>query len=1390
MSLYEPYIPIDRRIALAKGENLPDRTEGTTLFADISGFTQLTARLAETLGRKRGAEEILPLLNRIYSDIVRTIQHYSGSVIHFSGDAVTSWFDADDGSKAVAAAVEMMQAMASFESVSVPGGFVASISMKVSIAKGAARRLQVGSPRHTLCDVLAGRIVDEVAQGERLAKRGEIILARNVVEGLGGKAVVSEWREGKDGLQFAVLAEFNAAVQPAPWPEVPPVSETDAAPYVLPLVAKRLQKGEGHYLAEIRPATAVFLQFSGLDYDRDDEAEEKLDRYVRWVQGVIEQYEGVLLQLTIGDKGAYFFLCFGAPVAHSDDVARAVASALLLRSVPPELGYIKNIKIGIAQGQMRTGAYGGSTRLAYGVLGEKVNRAARLMSYAPPDEIYCDDSVYVSIQNHWGTELVPLRVDREGPGETVPLGSVYRLTGETLTHPLRFGLNRRLVGRELELEKLGKILEETVSGRTGFAWLAGEAGIGKSHLVQEFASQAQMNGYFVLAGAGSSIEQKTAYWAWRGILSEYFGWDERRPAAENEELVESFAQKMAPEHVARLPVLNDIAYLGIPENDLTRNLPTALRLDNVVLLIAELLRLRAVAQPMLLILEDVHWMDNLSWELSLRVAKHMQEFNERVSVLWTTRPPADEKTAARAASAKKLANLDEMVLAQLPSGEIRQLVSMELGISTAKIPPELERFVQEKSEGNPFFARELVLTLKDRRLIWYLGAASETPWQVADDFYRAASTLPDTLHGLILARIDRLTLEQQTTLKVASVIGRSFKRSALQHSMQTFAESAAGGLDRELVVLVEAGLIQPEGEANYLFNHILTRDTTYQTLLFAQRRILHEVVAGWYETSYTGESLEPYFPILAYHYQNAEIPALEYGYVCKSADQAQKRYANREALDYLARALVLTESPEEQIRLRLKREEIYDLIGDRAAQAEELAGLDLLCRSHPLDSRLAELSMRYAQFQRLTGSYAEAMESADRVIGIGDRTGDRLILARGAHIRGQVLVQLGTYSEAAAYFEKALAAYLAEEADAAIAEVYGDYGILEVYQGDFRKAVPYFEQAIDIYRSFNNRREVARNQSNLAGAYGFLRDLGKAIETYKEAIETNREIGERRNAHVAQGNLGSAYLMCGEYNLALQHLNEALVTSRAIGDVRKEGSWLGMLGEVSLTVGRYGEAINYFHEALRISLDIGNKNGQGQWQNRLGDAYRLQGSRMQARSWTERGLAANDAIGNQGELASARQTLGLIFSEEGRWDKALEAFENAYLIRERLGQDVIRASLLPGIGNALLKQNQAPEASRRLESFWSIWKEYSDQQRLDTDLWALLTAHEVFDALGDQRAIPVLEAAYHSMMTRADRISDPEMRREFIEAVLINRTISARYQNHQAIVKVASVPAA
>ena len=313
--------------------------------------------------------------------------------------------------------------------------------------------------------------LQRMATGEKYAQKGEVVLDAETVSQIEGVVKVTAWRAHPEtGQRFAVVETLTTLVDPKPWAALPlptentlPLSEEGAVdslsqdqirPWLLPPIFERLRTGQDQFLAELRPAAALFLRFSGLDYDTDETAGAKLDTFIQWVQHTVARYEGYLIQLTIGDKGSFLYAAFGAPAAHQDDAARAVAAALDLRTIPPALDFITSIQIGLGRGQMRTGAYGSQTRRTYGVIGDAAILAHRLMLVAGQGQIRCDYNTYHATRNHFAFDLLPsLRV--KGKADLIqiyqPLGPLEK---QESTVQVSLPVSQAIVGRQAELAQI------------------------------------------------------------------------------------------------------------------------------------------------------------------------------------------------------------------------------------------------------------------------------------------------------------------------------------------------------------------------------------------------------------------------------------------------------------------------------------------------------------------------------------------------------------------------------------------------------------------------------------------------------------------------------------------------------------------------------------------------------------------------------------------------------------------------------------------------------------------------------------------------------------------------------------------------------------------------
>ncbi len=1148
------YLPLDRRQALAEGRELPGRTSGSAIFADITGFTALTARLTRSLGLRRGAEELPHHLDQAYTALIEQVHGFGGSVISFAGDAITCWLDGDDGSRASACALAMQRAMAGFTQVQLPDGSTAEITVKVAAVNGPVRRMVAGDPDVQLIDVIGGGTLTRLAAAEGVARSGEVIVDEATYRNLQDALTVSEWREaGPDRFAVVTAAPSTAVLTSAPVSRRPP--EDTLKRWLLPAVYGRLSAGQGELLTELRPAVALFAGFGGLDYDSAQDAPARLDSFIRRVQAEAVRLDGSLLQLTVGDKGSYLYVVFGAPVSNEDDARRAVTMALALQQLRLEFGWLDDLRIGINQGTMRTGAYGSPSRRTYGVLGDGTNMAARLMGQAS------DGQVLVSLEVRRAAggafewrELEPVRV--KGRDEPLPVFEPVALADwRGQAAPSQAG---KLIGRKRELDLLTDRAAAARSGLGQLLRITGEAGLGKSSLIAHLLAAAGQHGTPSLVGEGEAFLADTPYRPWRRVFAAILGLE---GADLTPEALTRALQATAPDLLPRLPLLAPVLELSVPDNELTASLDPELRKSSREALLLELLRRTARkagldGQALLLVLENVQWFDELSAELlsgAARIAPGLP-----MLLITTARPTGQAAFQVPA---------HDLELAPLSPQESLELLRLRL--AGRELPEHVEQLVLAQSEGNPYYLEELADYL-----------AGQPP-------EHADAELPPTLHSLILSRIDRLSEHQKAVIKAASIIGRTFQLDWLDGYYP-----ALGGAERvaaEVQELRHLDLLrpqQPEAGA-YGFRQAMTREVTYGSIPFRSRSSLHTRLAMFIENQLVTPE-QPRLGLLALHYGLGTDLARKHEYLKKAGVAAQEAYANESALRWYGQLLPLV-SGAEKVEL-LQRQGQVQLHMGRYGDSEASCLQALELARDQRDARGEAVSMRLlGELLEKQGEYADSIAWLERAEqAFTDLAEERELVQVLLALGGNVLWQQGAYDAARERLELALELARKHDDARGVARSQHGLGNIEMYQGRLEPARELFEASLVTRRQIGDSLGIANALNNLGIIAASLDGAERARGLFEESLAIRRETGDRAGTAVALNNVGFMAAEMGELQAAFELNFESLELRREIGDPLGAAVTLNSLGYLQLRLGNAAEAAGHYLESLQLSSDVGN----------------------------------------------------------------------------------------------------------------------------------------------------------------------------------------------------------
>lgn len=910
---YVPTILQSRILSDPTPPNKPfiEQHRAAVLFVDISGFTALTEEFAAR--GPSGAEDISAVLNDFYSRWIEIIKKYGGDIIKFAGDGLLIIWQYDDLEKAA-----LLAAQTALEASGKLKNFRAydrSLSTRIALAAGQIELAGLGGVFNRWEVVITGDAIDQVSLAQNILLPGSIAASPEAWRLLQTHASGSPIQNGYvslTGIKSKVEAEAER-INKLEENSVPALKS-----YIPGAIAKRIDAGQSDWLAELRRVTSLFIGIPEMTQGIDQDFAQKL---AQLLQSVIYRYEGSMNKITVDEKGVSLLAGFGLPpFSHEDDPLRGVLAAQDIHAAITELGL--HCHIGIATGRVFCGVIGNETRREYTINGNAVNLAARLMhavsaGITAPDgsvvDIVCDNETYESAKFRMDFTALPA-IQVRGKAQPVP---IYVPQARHAKGMGQVALTD-MIGRENERFAIAESLRALITNESRVVVIEGEAGLGKSRLVEEVLRQANAMNVNVLLGLAEAIEQNTPYHVWKDITKKIFDLDLQDNTPDKKLAFEKMIEGNK-DLKERAPLLSAVLPFSIPDNENTRNIVGDARANAMHQLIMERLEEKARHAPTALIIEDVHWLDSGSWALLGLAARRVNPL-----LIIITMRPMGIVVPVELQQLREMPSTRYLPLAPLGNTDIETLLEQRLDVN--ELPEELIAFIRNKAEGHPFYSEELAYALRDSGFI-----------KIEDRRCRITSNsgsldelnLPGSLEGVITSRIDKMPPSHQLTLKVASVIGRVFALRELSAIYPIKSEIASL---REYLVHLENQeltiLDSPEPEIAYLFKHIITQEVAYNLLLYSQRRSLHRAMAEWYEQAFLNDIIA-YYPVLAHHWKQADVPQKAIEYLEKSGEMAFRNGAYHEAIQFFLQALEKAQAAKKEVKLLpLRQSQWLRLMGE------------------------------------------------------------------------------------------------------------------------------------------------------------------------------------------------------------------------------------------------------------------------------------------------------------------------------------------------------------------------------------------------------------------------------------------------------------------------------
>jgi class 3 adenylate cyclase len=959
--------------------------------------------------------------------------------------------------------------------------------------------------------------------------------------------------------RLALLRQAPAVGPPLPGPRAAPSGEPPLTP------------ADG----ENRLVTVLFTDMSrSVETTRDLPPEDGAALVNRLLQAMVDailKYEGRIDRF----QGDGVLAAFGVPRAHEDDAERAIRAAMEIREAARHLGL--EVTGGINTGEVYVGPVGTERHREVTVMGPAVSLAARLQGQAQPGQILIGEATYR--QTRQAFEFEPLSLTIKGLAQPVAAHAVR----DALPHPEKArgveGLCGGLIGREEELGKLKKALGEVLQGRGQMVSLIGEAGVGKSRLITELKalSACLLPTPLWLEGRCLELGMTASYWPFLDLFRDCFASrpEENEPARADRlvsaltELGGDLSQAQLDEMAPLLGNLLSVRFGNEWDERLKHASPEQIK-HQTFIAIREFFLALSRRQPLVLVLEDLHWADSLSLDLISLLMETLAVTS--ILLLCAYRPEREHKCwhLGTIASRKCAERYTELPLRDLSPPQSRRLV--ETLLCAEHLPAPVNEAILKKSGGNPFFVEEVVRSLIDAGMLHRAGDR----WRAREEITSVA--VPESIQSVILSRVDRLEEESKQVLQSAAVIGRLFPRRLLADT------TTAPELERILWGLEDRGLIYEDRvvpEVEYSFRHALTQETVYQSILRRHRAVIHQSVAEAIE-ALDPEALETRYEQLAYHYERSHAVERAVAYLLKAGEKARRAYLNEEAIGYFKRALE---------RLEGQAPESGVVLGDTEGNWR-LAALKGLGQTYQGMGKVADAEEYFRQAIRL-----------GKEIGLPPREQARLY-----HDLGEVLFWQSRYDERICVGEEGLALLGedTESVEAALMNATAALGYL--YRGDPKKWREFALQNARFLQRLPYSEELRPPYCYIVWVYKDEKNPDEAmkwLQLLEEQTQHHHDLRGLAAAHIVAGQLFSS---TGHLERAIARYQQALELCSKTGDVMHESWCLVEMAKTFVSLGNVQDAEECAHRALRILGGAGTKDDIAQAYMVIGTRWFCHGS--------------------------------------------------------------------------------------------------------------------------------------------------------------------------------------
>lgn len=1232
------------------------RFEAVTMFVDISGFTQMTEQLMKA-GRE-GAEVLSILLDNVFEPLIKSVYDSGGFISGFAGDAFTAIFhNLDNPYQPILSANHIRNAMIENRIQKTRFGDF-DISVKIGLSYGEVEWAIIGADKQRTY-FFKGEPINGCAHAEQLSQKMEITYDKELktfMQKVRSDDILSRSQTEQNG-QYFKLGDISSIFEQAVGGFIGSLKKNTVSRFIPEKVLEYEQKGE------FRDVVSIFISFT------EPKSLSELNYFVINVLEKTSTFGGYFARLDFGDKGSNVLIFFGTPISYEDNIERAINFILSLKK-----DFKNDFRAGITFGIAYSGFVGSELRSEFTCLGDIVNLSARFMMKAEFGQIWITNEIYQRIKDNYEAKSTGLHKFK-GKEESI---QVYELLNRKrkITRKLFEG---EILGRNKELELIYSYCKPILDGQCGSVlYIYGEPGIGKSRISYEVTRRFEKKVTPFYLQVDSIL--RNSFNPINYFFNNYFGQtdvlttEDKREKFENifDNLIEKLRnlsvtydldkKKKKDEIIKELLRTKSIlaSLIGVRwDNSLYEELDAKGRYENTLFAIKDFFVAHSLLKPVVIVLEDLQWIDIDSKNVFEIVARNMTDYP---IVIITTSRYTDEGSKPELTLDNNVIR-NEVHIEQLAMNGIKDLAEEQFG---RKIDPKLLSYISLKSEGNPFYIEQFSKFLIENKLIDFIDGEYK--------LLKSNVEIPKGINAVLIARIDRLTFELKETVQLASVLGREFYILVLEELVNVMKYSYEVENTALRDVQINQLLLEGErerlwnalSEFKYIFRHTLLQDAVYQMQLKTRLKKLHKLAGDCIEKIY--KENKNYYSDIAFHYENATVYDKAEIYLEKAGDFAKESYQNEHALNIYDRLLKYVSDEEKEIKIQLKEGEILQFVGNWKeaeekyrtciSRAKDIKNKGLTAESHKMLGNLLQTKGVYSEALILLNKAYELYLEMNNEEGICGALGNI----------GVVYHRQSEYDKAMEYYNNELKIAEKLKDKNAISSAVGNMGIVYKDKGDFDKAMECYEKQLNIAIEINDKVSIGRAYANIGIVYYFKGNRDKAIEYYQKQLDIASELGNKLHTGNASGNIGVVYYIKGEYDKAIEYYQKNLEIGEELGNKLSISNACGNLGIVYSEIGEYNKAVKYYHRGLDIFEEIKHKQGIIICCERLGNLYLKQDSYLEAEKYYDKAIETSREMNIDQFLCSNLSNKANLRYDMGRYYEARKLNDEATKLADKVNR--------------------------------------------------------------------------------------------------------------------------